>query len=311
MNRRDRPALEAARPGAQVLADLPPFLDPAEWPLSTGARGLSGHDPRRDWRGIPSPVWERGGGDRRSREGGALPSKARTVVLATERSVPLAAPSPPSRDLRSPLPLSHTGEGIPRLSSIRADHRIATPPRPLRLLTVAMMREGDKLASYRLLAEALGQIGDYAWSLDVAGDGPAAAEVSALLAPFGDRVRRHGAVDATGLSALYGAADLLVWPAVNEAYGMALLEAQAHGCPVVAGGYGGVADVVQDGVTGRVTPPGDPAALAAAIRDLAAAPGRLAAMRTAALAFARAERSLDGAASRLRAALAPLLGERA
>jgi glycosyltransferase involved in cell wall biosynthesis len=219
MNRRDRPALEAARPGGQALADLPPFLDPAAWPLAKAERA----------------------------------------------------------------------------------------PGPLRLLTVAMMREGDKLASYRLLADAMAQLGDRPWSLDVAGDGPVSAEVASLLAPFGSRVRRHGAVAPAGLSALYAAADLLVWPAVNEAYGMALLEAQAHGCPVVAGGYGGVADVVQDGVTGRVTPPGDAAALAAAIRDLAAAPDRLATMRKAASAFAREERGLDGAAARLRAALAPLL----
>ncbi len=174
-----------------------------------------------------------------------------------------------------------------------------------------MMREGDKLASYRLLAEALAQLGDRPWILDVAGDGPSAAEVASLLAPFGDRVRRHGAVGPTTLSALYGRADLLVWPAVNEAYGMALLEAQAHGCPVVAGGYGGVPDVVRDRVTGRVTPPGDVAAVAAAIRDLAGAPGTLAAMRQAALAFAREERGLTAAAARLRAALSPLLGERA
>ncbi|GJD62962.1 glycosyltransferase family 4 protein [Methylobacterium frigidaeris] len=222
MNRRDRPALETARPGRQLLADLPPFLDPADWPLPEAGRA----------------------------------------------------------------------------------------PGPLRLLTVAMMREGDKLASYRLLAEALAQLGDRPWILDVAGDGPAAAEVAALLAPFGPRVRQHGTLAPAGLSALYAAADLLVWPAVNEAYCVALLEAQAHGCPVVAGGYGGVPDVVRDRVTGRVAPPGDAAALAAAIRDLAAAPERLAAMRGAALAFAREERGLMASAALLRAALAPLLRER-
>ncbi len=122
-------------------------------------------------------------------------------------------------------------------------------------------------------------------------------------------MRRHGAVEPAALSTLYAAADLLVWPAVNEAYGMALLEAQAHGCPVVAGGYGGVPDVVRDGATGRVTPPGDAPALAAAIRDLAGAPDTLAAMGRAALAFARGERGLTTAAARLHAALGPLLRE--
>ncbi|MGX7708180.1 glycosyltransferase family 4 protein [Methylobacterium sp. Gmos1] len=309
MNRRDRPALEAARPGRQVLADLPPFLDPAEWPLSGIEPGFSGISPGREWRGIPSPgdagparyrykVWEGGRG-----EGDTVPIETLTVPLPARPPQLFAEACHPH-----PRPLSHTGVGGSRASSFhRSPLQPASSPAPLRLLTVAMMREGDKLASYRLLAEALAQLGDRPWTLDVAGDGPASAEVDSLLAPFGDRVRRHGAVAPAALSTLYATADLLVWPAVNEAYGMALLEAQAHGCPVVAGGYGGVPDVVQDGATGRVTPPGDAAALAAAIRDFAGAPATLAAMRSTALAFAREERGLDKAAARLRAALGPLV----
>ena len=61
---------------------------------------------------------------------------------------------------------------------------------------------------------------------------------------FGDRVRLLGALPAAALPSVYAAADLYVWPACNEAYGMALLEAQAAGVPVVAGAEGGVADVV-------------------------------------------------------------------
>jgi glycosyltransferase involved in cell wall biosynthesis len=48
-----------------------------------------------------------------------------------------------------------------------------TPGETPRLLTVAMMREGDKLASYRLLAGALATLADRTWSLDIVGDGPA------------------------------------------------------------------------------------------------------------------------------------------
>ncbi|RVU17801.1 glycosyltransferase family 4 protein [Methylobacterium oryzihabitans] len=178
---------------------------------------------------------------------------------------------------------------------------------PLRLACVAMMRPGDKLASYRLLADALARL-DGDWTLDVAGDGPAAAEVAALLAPFGDRVRRHGALAPAALAALYAGSDLLVWPAVNEAYGMALLEAQGQGCPVVAGGYGGVPDVVRHGRTGLVAPPGDAAALAASVAALAGDPARRAAMAEAAATFAREERGLARAAAVLRGALAPLVG---
>ncbi|MBK3773631.1 glycosyltransferase, partial [Azospirillum brasilense] len=76
------------------------------------------------------------------------------------------------------------------------------------------------------------------------------------------------------LTALYAAADLMVWPAVNEAYGMALLEAQAAGLPVVAGRTGGVPDVVRDGVTGLLPPVGDAEAFAAAVRALLDDPGK-------------------------------------
>jgi glycosyltransferase involved in cell wall biosynthesis len=173
------------------------------------------------------------------------------------------------------------------------------------LLAIAMMRFGDKLASYRLLAEALARLDPAAWRLDIVGDGEARGEVATLFAPFGDRVRLHGRVDdASVLSRLYTAADLFVWPAVNEAYGMALLEAQAHGCPVVAGAYGGVASVVEDGRTGLLTPPGDVASFAGAVADLIADRTRRDALGERAREFVRNERSLSQAAMRLRAVLA-------
>ena len=63
----------------------------------------------------------------------------------------------------------------------------------------------------------------------------------------GDRVRLLGPVAEPDLPPLYAACDLYVWPAVAEAYGMAMLEAQAAGLPVLAGREGGVADIVDDG----------------------------------------------------------------
>jgi glycosyltransferase involved in cell wall biosynthesis len=60
---------------------------------------------------------------------------------------------------------------------------------------------------------------------------------------------------------LLTAADLMVWPAIDEAYGMALLEAQAAGLPVIAGYSPGVAGIVGDGATGLLAPQGDAPAL--------------------------------------------------
>ena len=134
---------------------------------------------------------------------------------------------------------------------------------PCRLIAVAMMRPGDKLASYSLLGAALADLLDLEWSLDIVGDGAAGAEVEAALAPLGTRVRYRGALDDIGVAAALAAADLFVWPAINEAFGMALLEAQASGLPVVAGGSGGVGGIVDDGETGLLAPPGDVGAFAA------------------------------------------------
>jgi glycosyltransferase involved in cell wall biosynthesis len=177
----------------------------------------------------------------------------------------------------------------------------------VRLLTVAMMRAGDKLQSYRILAEALARVADEDWTLDVVGGGEARGEVERLFAAFGSRVAFHGRVDdRIALARLYGAADILVWPAVNEAYGMALLEAQGFGCPVLAGAYGGVASVVRDGETGVLTPPGDVAAFAEALARLLRDGAARRALGQAARAFV-GERGLDRAAARLRDALMPLL----
>lgn len=164
-------------------------------------------------------------------------------------------------------------------ASRRAAHRAALaglykldPARPW-LLTVAMMRRGDKLDSYRVLARALATL-DGDWQLAVAGDGPARPAVEEAFRRFSpDRIRLLGGLSAEALYPLYAAADLFVWPALREAYGMVFLEAQASGLPVVAGADGGVPEVVTDGETGRLTPPGNPRAFAAALRTLLDEPG--------------------------------------
>ena len=102
------------------------------------------------------------------------------------------------------------------------------------------------------------------------------------MAPLGERVRFAGALPHAALPALYAGADLYLWPAINEAYGMAFLEAQAAGLPVVAGRTGGVPAVVADGVTGLLTPIGDAAAFAAAVARLLDGPAERARLAAAA-----------------------------
>ena len=133
------------------------------------------------------------------------------------------------------------------------------------ILTVAMMRYGDKLTSFERLGEALARLRDDNWQLLVVGEGDARREVEDALAGAG-RVKYAGARGQTDLLKFYAAADVYAWPAVNEAYGMAVLEAQASGLPVVAGKEGGVPDIVRDGETGLLTVPGDVEEFAAALR---------------------------------------------
>ncbi len=175
------------------------------------------------------------------------------------------------------------------------------------LLAVAMMRADVKLESYRLLARALADVTDLGWQLLLVGDGEARDEVAAAFASLGERVRRIGMRTAADLPEIYAAADLYVWPACREAYGMALLEAQAAGVPVVAGNEGGVADIVVAGETGLLVEPRAPSALAAAIRTLLLDPDRRRALGTTAQVRVRTWHGEDVARARLAHVLAELM----
>ncbi len=133
------------------------------------------------------------------------------------------------------------------------------------ILSAGMMRAGDKLRSYKLIAETLAFL-EGEWRLEIAGDGPARSEVEALLAPFGNRVRFLGQLDRGGLHAAYARAGLFFWPGVNEAFGMVFLEAQAAGLPVVAQDRPGVRDVLLSGT--HPAPEAGPQALAGALERL-------------------------------------------
>lgn len=174
------------------------------------------------------------------------------------------------------------------------------------LLAAAMMRADQKLASYRLLGDALARLGDENFQLLVAGDGPARAEVEAALRPLGERVRFLGVLGEEALRQTMAGSDLLVWPAVKEAFGMALLEAQATALPVVAGFTPGVAALVAEGRTGRLVPQSDPAAFARAVADLLRDPAGRRRLGASARREVFERHGLAAAAARLGPALADL-----
>lgn len=176
---------------------------------------------------------------------------------------------------------------------------------PLRIVTVAMMRPGDKTASYRLAADAVAALA-CDWRLAVIGDGANREEVEAMFAPVADRVDFLGQIDERDeILAVYEAADLFLWPGVNEAFGMVYLEAQSAGLPCVAQNREGVKEVV--GPMGRLTDPDDPAALAAAIEELAADRPALVAAGLAAREYVKAQHGVDAAAAHLNRSLEAIL----
>ncbi|HEY9538316.1 MAG TPA: glycosyltransferase family 4 protein [Kiloniellaceae bacterium] len=171
------------------------------------------------------------------------------------------------------------------------------------LLAAAMMRPGDKLKSYQILAQALRAIPDIPWQLVVAGDGQARdAVMQAFAWALPERVRFLGLVQPEVMPALYAACDVLVWPAVNEAFGMVLLEAQAAGIPVVAGRSPGVENVVAEGVTGYLSDPGL-ATFAASVREMLSQKASRVAMAEAGPTLIAEQHSLLAAARRLNAIL--------
>ena len=151
-----------------------------------------------------------------------------------------------------------------------------SPRRPLRVVTVCRLVEKKGVET---LLRSMALL-DLPWRLTVAGDGPRRAALEALckeldIAP---RVRWLGSVANGRVGELLADADLFALPCRTDARGdrdgipVALMEAMAAGVAVVAGDLPALRELVADGETGRLIDgdsPGAPAALAAAVDELA------------------------------------------
>jgi glycosyltransferase involved in cell wall biosynthesis len=183
-------------------------------------------------------------------------------------------------------------------TAVYADGFAPAPGRDL--MAVAMMRQGDKFASFTMLAKALALLLDLPWRLTVIGDGAARAETIALFGDIPrDRLDWRGELASDAVPAALRQGGIYVWPGCGEAYGLAYLEAQAAGMPVVAQATAGVPAVVRHGETGILTADGDVAAYAAAIRELICDDAKRQAYGKAARSFVLGERSLTPASRRL------------
>lgn len=151
--------------------------------------------------------------------------------------------------------------------------------RPLQLVTVATLQPQK---GHRILVEAIALL--TARGVDVrarfVGDGEERSALEAEIADAGlrDRIDLLGRQPRDEVAELVRAGDVVVQPSVilpdgkTEGIPVALMEAMASGTPVVATAVSGVPELVEDGVTGRLVPPGDAAALADALEAIRAEP---------------------------------------
>ncbi|MCG8490806.1 MAG: glycosyltransferase family 4 protein [Sneathiellales bacterium] len=175
------------------------------------------------------------------------------------------------------------------------------------LLSVGMMRGGDKKDSYRLLSRSIKKLEGQDWHLVIVGDGEEREEIESWFEPVSDRVSFLGKLEEKELRQVYRLADLYIWPACGEAYGMAFLEAAREGLPSIAGHIRGVPDVVIDGRTGLLSIGGDSDDFIRKIRYLLDNAPFREQLAQQAREFALHDRSLESAASLLKTHISQVL----
>jgi glycosyltransferase involved in cell wall biosynthesis len=149
----------------------------------------------------------------------------------------------------------------PRSPTLRAE-LAGERERPV-VLTSARL---DEQKGHQVLFRAATEIPDAVFAL--AGEGPQRASLEALAAELGiaDRVLFLG--QRSDIPELLAASDVFALPSLYEGSSLALLEAMAAGRALVSSAIGGTDELIDDGESGLLVPPGDAAALAAALRRL-------------------------------------------
>jgi len=193
-----------------------------------------------------------------------LLQRATRTVYATEfmRRAGIAAGAPAARTIvvRKGVDLQRFRPAADRAAAARA-LGFDTP------MILAVGGLGPR-KGYTDLIDALGWLSAFPWTLALCGDGPdrGALDARARALGIGSRVRFCGWIPRERIADYFAAADIFVHPALVEAAGNVILEAQAAGCAVIATDSGGPAEYIVEGDTGKTIPPADPAALADALR---------------------------------------------
>jgi glycosyltransferase involved in cell wall biosynthesis len=137
-------------------------------------------------------------------------------------------------------------------SGVALPEEVGEPDEPPHVLFVGRLSEEKGITDFVQATEGMPRV--------IVGDGPLRDRVPDAI----------GYVSPRELGVYYARAAVVVCPSHREGYGVVAREAMAHGRPVVATAVGGLLDAVEDGVTGLLVPPRDPAALRIAIARLLA-----------------------------------------
>ncbi|HEU4888840.1 MAG TPA: glycosyltransferase family 4 protein, partial [Thermoanaerobaculia bacterium] len=162
------------------------------------------------------------------------------------------------------LRVVHNGIEVERFHRDRAETReqllreLDLPPDARIAVTVAVLRPGKGI---EVLLEAVRLLPDLHFV--IVGDGSMREKWQT-----GSPANVHWTGFRRDVDAILAGCDLFVHPSLDDAFPTVLLEAMAAGLPVVASRVGGIPEIVDDGVTGRLVPPGDAPQLASAIRDV-------------------------------------------
>jgi len=132
----------------------------------------------------------------------------------------------------------------------------------------------------------------------IVGDGPAFDQLRRLSEELGIAPWVVFAGMRRDIASLLPLMDVFVLPSAYEGFGISIIEAMAAGRPVVATAVGGIPDIVVHGETGLLVPPGDPAALAAAVDTLLTSPRKAAAFGARGRARASEQFSIEAVVRR-------------
>ena len=163
------------------------------------------------------------------------------------------------------------------------------------IFSAAMFRRDVKTAGLQWVIRVCGELErqGHHFQLVSAGDGRERNALEKLAAEqVPDRVRFVGKISRPELYRYYSAADLFVFPGINESLGMVFLEAQACGLPVVAFDNAGVPEAVQNLKTGFLVPPHEMAPFVDAVKQLLNNKGLRRQMGQSAATYVRASHDL-------------------